>query len=475
MLADASYFVSGQKREISRNDPKDALGDALEYLIRNAFPKMGYIEYVHPSPKPEIQSTLRANDVEQVSLSLDTPEANTRALEDLREYIRLSAVASKQVVLHELINKRYGQRPYGWPELEVVLLVARLAVLKEINLVVNAAPLPLDQAYDHLTSANRQRKVIITQRETAAGDLLKEAQKLGKELFAQQGPDDEESLFGFLLEKLSSWNGALTSYEPLARSGGYPGLTEVEKSLTTLRKFVEEVDSVRFLKRFVENTEELREVAENFHELEGFYTNQKHSWELLRAAVNELTQNRLQLEVHEQAGPALARMEEILGAPRPYGVLSEASALVHTAREVNDQLVSDARKPAVEGIQQLLSSVAEELERASATDELRARATRELKNLRQTASTHTSIAHIAEARQTADDAYDRALRAIEQTQASTSSTSDPPAVKKRRIVDAKALCPGGFIETQQDADAFVDKVRSELKAAIDAGERIQIR
>ena len=97
-------------------------------------------------------------------------------------------MTSKQIVLHELINNRYGGRPYGWPELEVVLLVARLAVLKEINLVVNAAPLPLDQAYDHLTASNKQRKVIITQRESAGGDLIKKAQALGKELFAQQGP-----------------------------------------------------------------------------------------------------------------------------------------------------------------------------------------------------------------------------------------------------------------------------------------------
>ena len=41
------------------------------------------------------------------------------------------------------------------------------------------------------------------------------------------------------------------------------------------------------------------------HDLRGFYTNQKHSWETLRAAVDELSQNRLQLESHEQAGPAL--------------------------------------------------------------------------------------------------------------------------------------------------------------------------
>ena len=36
-----------------------------------------------------------------------------------------------------------------------------------------------------------------------------------------------------------------------------------------------------------------------------FYTNQRHSWEALRTAVDELSQNRLQLEAHDAAGPPI--------------------------------------------------------------------------------------------------------------------------------------------------------------------------
>jgi len=483
MLANASYFASGQKLDISRTDPKAALGDALEYLIRNAYPKMDYIKHLHPNPKQEIQSTLRANDLDQVSLDLETPEANTQALDDLREYVRLCGVTSKQIVLHELVEKRYGERPYGWPELEVVLLVARLAVLKEINLMVNAAPLPLDQAYEHLTASNKQRKVVITQRETAAGDLLKKAQALGKELFAQQGESGEDALFAFLQEKLGAWRSDLNSYEPLARTGNYPGLAEIESCLASLRKFVEESDSLRFLKRFVENKNELLDLAEDIHELQGFYSNQKHSWESLRMAVEELSQNRLQLEAHSAAGPALSRMEEILKTARPYNLLHEVADLSHTAREANDQLVAEARGPAVAEIQGLIDSIGTELDKVSADEGLRAKATGELSKRLDTAASATSIAHIAQARQTADDAFNRALTAIEEAQAPPPPQPDdptpvaPPApkVKKRRVVEAKALWPGTFIENEADMEAFLKKLRAELESALNADERIQIK
>ncbi len=482
MLGTASYFASGKALDVNTSDPKRALGESLEYLIQNAYPKMGYIQHLHPNPKQEIQSTLRANDIEQVSLGLDTPEANPQALADLREYVRLCAQTSKQIVLHDLINGRYDGRPYGWPELEIVLLVARLAVLKEINLLVHAAPLGLNQAYDHLTSSNKQRTVIITQREKPPLDLIKAAQALGKDLFAQQGPSGEGALFTFLKGKLTAWHGDLAGYEPLAKTGTYPGLSEIQSGLTSLRKFVEEADSVRFLKRFVENRSELLDLADDVHDLRGFYTNQRHSWEQLRTAVDELGQNRLQLEAQGEAGPALARMEYILGAPHPYNLLHEVAGIIYTARSVNDQLIADALGPVGEEIQGLLDSITVELNKVSADGMLRNKATGELTKLLITASQATSIAHIAQARQTAEDAYDRALTAIEQAQVPPPPKPDgrtpppplPPA-KKRRVVEAKKLWSAGFIETPADVESFLARLRAELEAALEANERVQIK
>lgn len=473
MLATASYFASGTRLDINRNDPKDALGDALEYLIQNAYPKMKYIQHLHPNPRQEIQSILRANDLDQVSMTLDGTEANPEAMADLREYIRLCALSSRQIVLHELIDKRYGNRPYGWPELEVVLLVARLAVLKEINLLVNAAPLPLDRAYDHLTASSKQRKVVITQRESAGGDLIKKAQALGKELFAQQGPSAEDALYGFLLDHLKAWERDLASYEPLAKTGKYPGLDDIQSSLATLRKFVEEANSLRFLKRFLENRDELLDLADDMHDLQGFYTNQKHSWDTLRVAVDELSQNRLQLEAHEQAGPALTRMKEILAAPRPYNLLREAAGLSHTAQSVNEHLVQEARGPAIAAIKALLDSVKGDLDKVSADAALRDKASGELNRLLASAERQQSIAHIAQARQAADGAYDRALQTIEQAQKETDP--DPARMKPRYVVEARSLWSGGFIETSDDVERYLSALRVELEAAIADGKRVQIK
>jgi len=481
MLPQASYFASGKKLENKSSDPKQALGEALEYLIQNEYPKMGYIQHPSSNPKQELQSILRANDVDQIKLIEDDQGPNIQALEDMREYIRMCTLTSKPIVLHEMVEKRYGQQPYGWLELEVLLLVARLAVSKEISLVVDSHALPMEQAYDYFTSTNKQRKVVITQRQVADSDVIKEAQKLGKELFGKQGPATEDSLFTFLKGHVSDWASSLSGFLPLAQTGDYPGLDEIESSLQVLTKFTKEPDSLKFLKRLVENRTELLEVSDHFGDLHGFYTNQRTAWDALRSGVQAFGQNRLQIDSDPTAGPALARMEEILAAKHPYELLPEAAELTHTVQAANDTLVSAARQPAMAEIQRCLDGVETELGKASADSALRSKATAGLQKLLETAATSdVSIAHIAQAAQAATTAFDQAMLAIESSLApavdgtAVSEAPPVPAPKKRRVVSVRAIWTDGFLEDQADVDAFLEKLRQELVAGINAGERIQI-
>ena len=135
-------------------------------------------------------------------------------------------------------------------------------------------------------------------------------------------------------------------------------------------------------------------------------------------------------------------------------------------------------------MQGLLAGVTGELDRVSADEALRKTTSGELAKLLATATQATSIAHIAQARQAAEAAYDRALAAIEQAQAAQSKSDDltpddptppKPKVKKRRVVEPKSLWSGSFIETEDDMEDFLKKLRMVLKAALAANERVQIK
>jgi hypothetical protein len=422
---------------------------------------------------------LRVNDVEQTTLGLSTPEGNPEALNDLREYLRLSALRNQQIVLYDLINKRYGDRPYGWPELEVVLLVARLVVLKEVELMdVSKVLISLDQAYDYLTAPSKQRKVLLQRREVADTQLIKSAQALGKDLWGQIFPDEEDALFRSLQGQLLTWDESLGGYETLANMG-YPGSEEIQDARQALRPLVGEKNSLQFLKRFVENKNALLDLEEDYQDLSHFYTHQRPSWEQLRFTVQDLGQNRLQLESHPEAGAALSQMEAILKAKRPYGSLNQVSALKASASAYNTQLVTDARQGAMTTLQTYLDQIEAEVSRLALDGTVRSQAIAALERLMKEVEQSSSIAHIRQAQTQGESAFDQGMgiieRAVMPPDKKETDISPKPQLKPRRLVEVKSLCPEGFIESQEQIEQFLMALRQELETAIATGERVQIK
>ncbi|VTR96127.1 Uncharacterized protein (Fragment) OS=delta proteobacterium NaphS2 GN=NPH_3741 PE=4 SV=1 [Gemmata massiliana] len=114
---------------------------------------MGFLKRLAAEPLKEIQAVIRSNDIAKEQMLFEKGESNPDALEDLRSHIALSAKASRQVVLHDLIEKRYSLRPYGWPDDEVLLL--------------DGAQIPTGVVIASNTTPAKRRKVIVVKQQTA--------------------------------------------------------------------------------------------------------------------------------------------------------------------------------------------------------------------------------------------------------------------------------------------------------------------
>ena len=160
LIVEADYFVAGQPLKIKSQAPGRHLRDALEYLIANTFTKMSYIKVRNPS-RPEGNP----GDPPLERHRAADPQAHNRRGQS-RGHRRTPQLhrplhkTSKQIVLYDLIENRFANRPYGWPDLEVALLLARLLVLGEISLVMDGGVIPLDKCYDALTTPAKWRKIV---------------------------------------------------------------------------------------------------------------------------------------------------------------------------------------------------------------------------------------------------------------------------------------------------------------------------
>jgi len=479
LFVEGRYFVAGQRFDLKSTDPPSALAEAMEYLIKNTFTKMSYLQHFKENPLIEIQAILRSDDIEQYGLTMDLPENNPQALEDLRQYIELCTKTSRQIVLHDMINDRYATRPFGWPGFEVILLLTRLYAIGEISFLMGGASITHDRVYESITTSGKWRKITVIQKKTADPKELKKARALGKEVFSEMGPEGEDALFTFMKKKLTSWQSDLIGYKALADTGNYPGKDEIDEGLSLIKSLVVLDESSQFIDRFNVRKEDLLDLSENVHDLKPFYEHQKPTWDKLRKAHISFSLNRIELDRDDSARPALTQMGEILKASAPYGMIHEAERLIKTVGDVNKLLVKAQRLKAIEQIDQQMQAVKQDVADAGGEASFIASCLRPFEVLKAELAQQESLAHIAQAESEALHLRDEAVTQIEaflrKKVAESGEEKEAPKVKRRRVVRPIELVTSSYLETEEEVDSFIGVLRKTLKDALDNDERIEIR
>jgi hypothetical protein len=472
LLGEATYFANGQRLTIRSGSAQTALEESLEYLVQNTTPKLVYITKYSEDPKRELQAILRANDVGRALLD----GLNERALDEIRDFVDLSARSNHQMVLFNLVEK-FGGRPYGWPDDETLIVIARLLVLGEIQLVMDAAPIPVDRVYDAITSIQKQRRMSVIRRTKTDSQTLQDCRLLGREIFTEMGPDSEDGLYEFLKSKFQALKTSLTTHKALADTKSYPGLAEITDGLNLANAVLAPNDPATFLTRFLENKAALQDLAYEYSDIDHFYTHQRPLWDKLRRAYDRFQTNRLELVQDEAVGQALDRLRTIRDAASPYKMLSEAEGLIERVEKLNTTIVEKARAEALNRIDLAYRQVLSEVERIGGEDGIKKACIVPLDNLREQIQKQDSVAHIAQMVSLASGAVDAAIGKIDEYLRGKTKDKDkkvePP--KPRKEIRPADLVAKPCLETEDDINKFLDALRKELHASLSRGERIHIR
>ncbi|MEA3643595.1 MAG: hypothetical protein VBE63_27245, partial [Lamprobacter sp.] len=205
----------------------------------------------------------------------------------------------------------------------------------------------------------------------------------------------------------------------------------------------------------------------------------------LRKAETRFQPNLSWLEQDVSASKALTRIQEVLAAPSPYGLVKEVEGLIQQIAQVNDALIAEHRARVLPEIDKQVGKVQIELDAAQADHDLRNQCLYPLQQLKKQVETQTSLAHIDQAGSRAVDLVDQAFAKLEEAVkpppkkpggGNVNDVTQPkPYVKLRRVIKPSALAPEGYLETQADIDAYLDRLRGALEKVVAAGDRIEIR
>jgi hypothetical protein len=491
LIAAGDFYAMGQPVQFKAVSPEKVLDELLNYLITNTYSKLPYLKIRQVDPQAEIRAVLSADDLGQSALSLNGEDGNALAVKEMRDYLHLAASQSR-VLLSDVVD-RFAGIPWGWkPEWETVLLIARLFMAGEIKLMLEGSDLDPASAADPLTKSARFKQVSILKRKTADASSLKRARELYKDLFQKMGREEEDGLVADFRSRLTEWQAELKSYAHTAATPHHPGRADIDAALTRINQQLSTRDSFSFIEALLAAKDEWLDAADDIHDLVNFYKTQITAWRKLLEGLRAFVDNRDALNKVAPAAAALNDLALIRDNPKPYGQVNRIETLLATVTAVNEELTQARREKALLSIDSKLAEVQTKLSAASATADLSNRALRPLQDLKARIASQASIAQILLLQDAGGDAMDDAINLVEAAAAKPvtqvaapgdtakpmqtgQSNVPPPRVKATRLVRAAEFSGKNYLETEADVDAFVDKLKAELMAAVRAGQIARIQ
>lgn len=496
LFAEADVYAIGAKLPKKSAIPTAIVEDAYRYVIENTFAKIKLLKPGQDEAvKRELQAVLQADDVSQLSLDFDAPECNPEARREIELFITLKVERNEALYLRDVLA-HFSRRPYGWPNNDILLLVARLGRAGKISFSQKGMDLSLKRAYEPFTSIRKHGEVRIHKIRQHDEQQLKKAAQRVKNLFSKTFTGSgEKELFELLQAQLQYWNETLKTFRNKSQTGHYPGKKEIENGLVLVAGLLEQSNSFALIQRFIDDGDQLEDFAEDYEDLYDFYNSQFQTWQALSRALNEqFKANRPALGKDEPAKKALDELERIYALPSPYSQLRHINPLIEQVQKINGQLVTVKREHALERVGLRIDRVTQALIEASATDELRNHALRPLQICKQRIETTDSIPQMtseqADAEINEDNAYDLINRHIEalrpkepektveiiSNQENTNQAAEPSPKRTITISPAQLNSPSsGFIETEEQVERYIKQLRDKLLDAVKMGDRVRIK
>jgi hypothetical protein len=479
------FYALGQKPEIKSPSNSLALFDNLgNYLITNTYSKLTLLKHRCPDANTEIKAILTSDDVAQRSMDANSPELNPLALSEVRQYLELSALQARVLLSDVVVH--YTNFPYGWkPESEIVLLVARLFMAGEIKLMFDGSDIEPRAAIEPLTKSVHFKRVAILKRKTADSNSLKQARDLHLNLFSKLPKDDEDGLTADYRESLRSWLDELKLYNEKASRPNYPAKPLIEKAISQITKQLAIRDSVEFIQALLTNKNDWLDLADDFHDVGSFYKTQAATWQKMLDALKNFEDNREALQQNVQAVTALKELHAVRDNSAPYSLVSRIDGLLATVEKINEELAAQEREIALTTIDQKLAEIESQLSTVKADADLRNKALHPMQQLKTNIVSQSSIPQIHYLANNAGTALDNATDLIIETmrklaEAQTKATPDtvtPVQVatqKAPRKVIARNYATKAYLETEDDVDVYLAKLRQELLAVLKDGKKARI-
>lgn len=336
------FFINGNKADIKGSLVKERINGGFQSLVENVYTKLGYVKTFLESEK-DLISILR-RDTEQITIDGNQASVNELAVKEVMDFISLQDSMQKQIRVKVLLD-RFGDKPYGWKDLDTAGLIAELMKAQRIRIRLNSEYLePEDgQTINALTKSSEVDKVIVVKRVKVDESLLKVAKNISKQLFNKTDvADDEDGLVKDLRHLINQQMLEIQALKNRYEGRKYPGESLLDRGLTYFGEFTKGLDNVTFFTKLRDLEESLLDWEEDVTLVKSFFATQKDIFDKGLRTIEKYKENDVYL-LNVDTKSYFEKLQSILTEVQPYKRIKEIPEL---ANQIEEQIkvVLEAKK-----------------------------------------------------------------------------------------------------------------------------------
>lgn len=484
-IVGAKMVVHGEVMDIKTGNAKDKLDAALNGLVESVYSKLNMVNKFAESDA-DILAILNGADNDAIAFS-GLGANNEDALNEISQWLELQNSKMLSTSMGD-VQRRYGAIPYGWREIDIAALVARLISQQKLSIKYGGAIVGKDERrlVDYLRKKSEIDKAVVTRRIAPSEDLMRKSISFLRDyLGAMDIPSDEDGLIRFVLD---TFTGKQEHYQKLL-DDAYAKFRYPEKeAVTKARDLMTDVlsqrkDNVALLSRMVQKQEDLLDTAEDLEGVELFFKSQRTVYDDARSHMDRVSKERDYFAADAEAQEVFRTIATILAMPKPYSRIGELPELIGKVKTAYNGLLDMKKDEVAENIRQCMQDVHQLANEARDASTLLHQADDYFVSKRDVAKDASSITELDAMITQLLNYKDNICRRMEIMVASKDAPAPvnnvqtgaaapkPPKITSVRRYD---LCSVKRLQTKDDIDKYVEGIREKLMKTLESCDGVQI-
>ena len=475
-IVDGTFYIDGEKVEIKYGEAKAKLDEALKQLIEGVYNKLNLLNRFCESDADILQIL---NSEPEIGGLHGSGVNNEFAINEMSQWLEDRHRNRVPVSMGD-VQRRYQAIPYGWREVDIAALIARLIVSRKIEIGYGG---PVVTKTDrnlvgYLRKKTEIDKASVSRRFAPSEELIRKSVFFLRDWLGQMGiPEDEDGLLSFLKKTLEAKLGYLDQLIGGFNNDRYPQKEVVANAQALMKSILSQgSDTVALLNRLIEKQDALRDCSEDMEEVETFFRSQKtifdSAWQLRCGLQKERDYFAADADTTEK----INELTSILDMAKPFGRIKDLSDLAQEIKKAYGVLLEQKKEEVLDTVRQCKIDIRTLAGVGSKADDEVKKSDARFEEYKQKVTDATCLTELDAMITRLLNEKSQVCARIESIMHGNPSAPGGKQPKPQKIAQVRRhdMFPVKRLTSREEVDGYLDDIRKKLYDAVDVNGGIQI-